>query len=205
MFADPLARVLIEYRPTALDTERKSSWMANVESILSMLLSSASAEEFLDMATKKIKDAEHTTKGVTLSSLHSAKGLEWETVFIAGAEDDQLPHHRSKNLEEERRLYFVGMTRAKHHLIVTYARSRFDKDKIPSRFLRESLVKVRQRTGVFKWLDDEITKPKVKAGMSGGAMPSSEASGNPKKSRREGRSYRYKGGKSLIPPEERGK
>ena len=65
---------------------------------------------------------------VSLMTLHAAKGLEFENVFIVGAEDGLLPHERSRDnadeLEEERRLFFVGMTRAKDNLHISYARER---------------------------------------------------------------------------------
>lgn len=65
---------------------------------------------------------------VTLMTLHAAKGLEFDRVFIAGVEDGLLPHERSRaaggDLEEERRLFFVGMTRARKALTITAARWR---------------------------------------------------------------------------------
>jgi len=65
---------------------------------------------------------------VTLMTLHAAKGLEFPAVFIAGCEEGLLPHHQHRDsrseLEEERRLFFVGMTRAKARLTLTHARNR---------------------------------------------------------------------------------
>lgn len=84
-------------------------------------------------------------QGVKLMSLHSAKGLEFETVFMVGMEEGLLPHNRSllkeEDLEEERRLCYVGITRAKKQLIFTYVRSRYQfsgpQQNLPSRFLSE--------------------------------------------------------------------
>ena len=82
---------------------------------------------------------------VNLMTLHSAKGLEFPVVFLCGMEEGLFPHARSSEdpgkLEEERRLCYVGMTRAKHRLCMSYAESRrlhgSDVYPMPSRFLRE--------------------------------------------------------------------
>lgn len=68
----------------------------------------------------------------TLATLHAAKGLEWEHVFLVGLNEGILPTHENA-VEEERRLFYVGITRAKRHLNVSY-RSNLN----PSRFLRET-------------------------------------------------------------------
>ena len=83
---------------------------------------------------------------VSLMTLHSAKGLEFPVIFICGMEEGLFPHDRSSEdpgkLEEERRLCYVGMTRAKRRLCLSYAESRrlyggSDRYSTPSRFLRE--------------------------------------------------------------------
>ncbi len=86
-----------------------------------------------------------TENGVTLLTLHAAKGLEFPVVFIAGLEDGLLPHSRSidepDEMEEERRLFYVGITRAKDqlYLLHTFRRTRYGSSdiSIPSRFLSE--------------------------------------------------------------------
>ncbi len=81
---------------------------------------------------------------MTLMTLHNAKGLEYPTVFIAGCEDGVFPHSRAIDeggLEEERRLFYVGVTRAMRRLYLSYARRRavFGAQSygLPSRFLQE--------------------------------------------------------------------
>jgi DNA helicase-2/ATP-dependent DNA helicase PcrA len=82
---------------------------------------------------------------VVLMTLHSAKGLEFESVFLVGLEEGLVPHSRSlagaRALEEERRLCYVGMTRAKERLLLSWAQSRsyFGQRRLtqPSRFLEE--------------------------------------------------------------------
>ena len=74
----------------------------------------------------------------TLTTLHSAKGLEFEKVFIAGVVEDVIPYARSRTdaeIEEERRLLYVGVTRAKHELYLSTIKSRYDKPTKPSRFI----------------------------------------------------------------------
>jgi DNA helicase-2/ATP-dependent DNA helicase PcrA len=88
-----------------------------------------------------LRDGEST---VTLMTLHNAKGLEYPVVFMIGCEEGVFPHSRSideGNLEEERRLCYVGITRAERHLYLTYARTRSlfgsRSYNMPSRFLDE--------------------------------------------------------------------
>jgi DNA helicase-2/ATP-dependent DNA helicase PcrA len=87
-------------------------------------------EDFLDsVALLEENDDQGAPEGVALMTLHSAKGLEFDAVFLAGLEDGLLPHANSRDdveaLEEERRLAYVGMTRARRRLALTGARSRF--------------------------------------------------------------------------------
>lgn len=116
--------------------------------------------EFLDHAALRtdLDDFDQNAR-VTLMTLHNAKGLEFPVVFLAGCEEGLFPHGRSVaegDVEEERRLCYVGMTRAQKKLYLTYSRSRrlFGRDSgginKPSRFLHEvpeSLTEVRTRYG----------------------------------------------------------
>ena len=76
-----------------------------------------------------------TVDGVTLASLHSAKGLEWDAVFLVGVVEGLLPISFAETpeaVEEERRLLYVGITRAREHLVLSWSRAR---NRRPSRFL----------------------------------------------------------------------
>jgi DNA helicase-2/ATP-dependent DNA helicase PcrA len=97
---------------------------------------------------------------ITLMTLHTSKGLEFPVVFLVGMEEGLFPHRRSVNdddaVEEERRLCYVGMTRARELLYLTRARRRHafgaQTENLPSRFLREiplELLEVR-RSGVWE-------------------------------------------------------
>ncbi|HEY3318574.1 MAG TPA: DNA helicase PcrA [Coriobacteriia bacterium] len=89
-----------------------------------------------------LSEKEHS---VTLMTLHTAKGLEWPVVFVVGMEDSLFPHANSifepEKLEEERRLAYVGITRARERLYLTHATQRFIMGKTqynqPSMFIRE--------------------------------------------------------------------
>jgi DNA helicase-2/ATP-dependent DNA helicase PcrA len=105
-------------------------------------------EDILDAAALVADSDDYDpTIPVSLMTLHSAKGLEFDAVYLAGLEEGLLPHTRSANslgeLEEERRLFYVGMTRAKQSLVVSRAvyRRSYGEDRlrasIPSRFLAE--------------------------------------------------------------------
>jgi DNA helicase II / ATP-dependent DNA helicase PcrA len=107
-----------------------------------------SLEEFLnETALVRSRAAEETGEPcVTLMTLHSAKGLEFPYVFLAACEEGLLPHARSQEdeagIEEERRLFYVGITRAQKKLTLTYARTRQGTGSgggftIASRFLAE--------------------------------------------------------------------
>ncbi|MCL1839858.1 UvrD-helicase domain-containing protein [Candidatus Saccharibacteria bacterium] len=106
-----------------------------------------SLNEFLaDAALMSSSDESAEGNAVTLMTLHAAKGLEFPVVFVVGMEDGLLPHVRDgieseDDLEEERRLAYVGMTRAMEELLLTYAQSRFAFGgrtySFPSRFLTD--------------------------------------------------------------------
>jgi DNA helicase II / ATP-dependent DNA helicase PcrA len=103
--------------------------------------------EFLSYAVLESGDVQAGPyeDSVQLMTLHSAKGLEFEWLFMCGMEDGLFPHQRSLNdpegLEEERRLCYVGLTRAKRRLYLTYAEQRrmhgIESYSTPSRFIRE--------------------------------------------------------------------
>jgi len=108
---------------------------------------STSVSEFLEEISLVADIEEHkvSNDAITLMTLHSAKGLEFKVVFIVGMEDGIFPHQNSflepGGLEEERRLMYVGITRAKELLFLSSAKKRMlygkENETIPSRFLKE--------------------------------------------------------------------
>lgn len=91
------------------------------------------------------EEGEEGREAVLLMTMHTAKGLEFDTVFLVGLEEGLLPHSRSvdseSEVEEERRLFYVGLTRARERAFLSFARRRSlfggFRDQLPSRFLSE--------------------------------------------------------------------
>jgi len=105
------------------------------------------------------------TEAVTLMTLHAAKGLEFPVVFITGLEEGLLPHSQSKDsddeIEEERRLCYVGITRAQKELFITHTRHRTKFGQrtpcIPSRFLSEipeDSIEAIDKTDCYSYMDE---------------------------------------------------
>jgi DNA helicase-2/ATP-dependent DNA helicase PcrA len=96
---------------------------------------------FTDTLMARAKDQhEPATRTVTLATLHAAKGLEWDHVHLIGVSEGLLPISyatRFEDVDEERRLAYVGITRAARTLSMSWARGRGRTDRMPSRFLRE--------------------------------------------------------------------
>lgn len=118
---------------------KAAEWQATVED--------PSLAAFLEELSLKssVDDADSTKERVHLMTIHNGKGLEYDTVFIVGLEEDIFPHSRSreshKELEEERRLCYVGMTRAQERLYMSHVMERYVwgnmKSQQPSRFIKE--------------------------------------------------------------------
>ena len=144
---------------------------------------------FLDQASLDAGDtqADETDDAVQLMTLHSAKGLEFPLVFLAGMEEGLFPHRMSMDkiasLEEERRLCYVGITRAKSKLYLTHAESRRLHGEVnlcrPSRFIKEIpkqlIDEIRLKTTISR------TKVNRRNGMrdslsSGAEIPQTEIS-----------------------------
>ena len=81
-----------------------------------------------------------TGEGVSVMTLHEAKGLEFRVVFLLAVEEESLPHHFALEegtdaIDEERRLLYVGITRAREALYLMMASERDERTRLPSRFL----------------------------------------------------------------------
>ncbi|MDR3554791.1 MAG: ATP-dependent helicase [Syntrophobacteraceae bacterium] len=131
------------------DDSSLSSRLENIEELLSIAEGKQTIEEFLEdcsLRSEEEADEEEEDRGVRLSTIHAAKGLEYHTVFVVGCERNILPHWRSVEeddgksnggIEEERRLFYVACTRAGRNLHISYADWRQNKPSGISPFLEE--------------------------------------------------------------------
>ncbi len=125
--------------------------------------------ESISLLTDQDTDGNEDKNKITLMTIHSAKGLEFKNVYIVGAEEKLFPSEMSSfaphELEEERRLFYVAVTRAEKNLTISYARQRYKwgnlNDCIPSRFIREIDDKYLDKSGVRSETDDYNQDPDV--------------------------------------------
>jgi len=97
-------------------------------------------EEYAETLKRQAKEQQQDSHAVIFTTLHSAKGLEFPVVFLADANEGNMPHRKAvldADMQEERRMFYVGMTRAKEHLHIYYAREKHGKAMQPSRFIEE--------------------------------------------------------------------
>jgi DNA helicase-2/ATP-dependent DNA helicase PcrA len=126
--------------------------LENVKELLNFAGTFSDASEFLERVTL-LQDADRPAKdisgkGVKLMTIHMAKGLEFDKVFIVGATEGIIPHQRSlstpEEIEEERRLMYVAMTRARQELIISFY-------GMASRFLYEIPPELVEFDGPQQW------------------------------------------------------
>lgn len=132
---------LKEYSQTNADYTAREE---NIEQLIYSASHHFSLIDFLEessLVKEDKKDREDTDGGVNLSTIHASKGLEYQVVFIAGCEENLLPHWKSKetisDIYEERRLMYVAMTRAESYLYITSASYRKGQYNPQSRFVEE--------------------------------------------------------------------
>jgi DNA helicase-2/ATP-dependent DNA helicase PcrA len=123
----------------------------------------------VSLLTDQDNDKEENANKVTLMTIHAAKGLEFKNVFVVGLEEDLFPSLMSKDkpraIEEERRLFYVAITRAEENCILTYAKSRFRNGKSnlcsPSRFLKDIDAKYLHAPGEAAAFTPSFQQPEV--------------------------------------------
>jgi DNA helicase-2/ATP-dependent DNA helicase PcrA len=130
--------VVVTALPAKASDRDRAEWTSVVEAVAALASSCRSLQELeAKIAEQSAALRKVPENAVVLSTIHSAKGLEWEAVFMVGMEEGVLPHANNEDLEEERRVAYVGVTRAKRLLGLTYAGERFRQHSKPSRFLSE--------------------------------------------------------------------
>ena len=98
-------------------------------------------EDYTKKLAEQAKKQEKKREGIVVSTLHAVKGLEYDKVYIMNVNEGSIPYKKAvleEALEEERRLFYVGMTRAKKELTLCYVRRQYEKERDPSRFLEET-------------------------------------------------------------------
>lgn len=133
---DDWLEVLEEIQETARDCKSLPEWLAFVE------------EYGKTLEQIRQQDPDTRSEGIRLMTMHGSKGLEFQAVFIPTVNEGVSPYRKAVHLqemEEERRMLYVAMTRARHHLHISYVRERFNKKAEPSRFLYEISPRVREQ------------------------------------------------------------
>ena len=130
---EDLFEILDELQEEAKAQESFEEWFAYMERY---------AQELKEQSKKsyELQRGNQAEDAVVLLTMHGAKGLEYECVFIPDANEGVTPHSKSalnEDMEEERRLFYVAMTRAKNHLHISYLKERYNKDVDISRFVEE--------------------------------------------------------------------
>lgn len=122
----------------------------------------------VSLLTDQDSDKDGDDEKITLMTVHSAKGLEFKNVFVVGMEENLFPSgmvgDSPRALEEERRLFYVAITRAEEHCFLSYAKTRFRYGKMefgsPSRFLKDidiRFLRLPQDAGMFRRVEEEAT------------------------------------------------
>jgi len=144
-----------------LDNENR---LENIKELLSAMKEFDNLESFLEHVSLATSvDQEWDGEKINMMTMHAAKGLEFDVVFLPGWEEGLFPHQKSieekgqNGLEEERRLAYVGITRAKKRAIISFSMNRFYQgdwiDSMASRFIDESPEKYLEKNSFF---DEEI-------------------------------------------------
>ena len=141
--------------------------LENIKELLSAMKEFDNLESFLEHVSLATSiDQNWDGEKINMMTMHAAKGLEFDVVFLPGWEEGLFPHQKSieekgqNGLEEERRLAYVGITRAKKKLIISFSMNRFYQgdwiDSMASRFVNELPEKFLEKNSFFNQDKDEI-------------------------------------------------
>ena len=141
--------------------------LENIKELLSAMKEFDNLESFLDHVSLATSiDQEWEGEKVNMMTMHAAKGLEFDVIFLPGWEEGLFPHQKSieekgqNGLEEERRLAYVGITRAKKRATISFSMNRFYQgdwiDSMASRFIEELPDKYLEKNSFFDETKEEI-------------------------------------------------
>ena len=147
-----------------LDNENR---LENIKELLSAMKEFDNLESFLEhVSLATTVDQEWDGEKINMMTMHAAKGLEFDVVFLPGWEEGLFPHQKSieekgqKGIEEERRLAYVGITRAKKKAIISFSMNRFYQgdwiDSMASRFIDELPEKFLEKNSFFNENNETI-------------------------------------------------
>lgn len=128
---DELFAILDEVHENSKDFKTCEEWFSYME-------------KYKEQLKEQAKNTEKNNEGVVISTMHASKGLEYKVVYIPDANEGITPHNKSvleSDIEEERRLFYVAMTRAKEYLHIYCSKERYNKEMEPSRFVNELIGK----------------------------------------------------------------
>lgn len=195
--AKAVARLVGDQPPAGATGERAASWSDACDAAAQMAVGFPTADAFSSHVEQMAaQSSSGDGEGVVVSTIHSSKGLEWKHVIVSGCEAALMPHAKSDDKEEERRLFYVAITRSKGSVDLCHSKTRFGRSQSPSPYLLE--ISANKDPDVL-WIGEDAPLPA--ADKTQGARSESReyasAPGKQKVYRRKG------GGRSLIPPEER--
>jgi DNA helicase II / ATP-dependent DNA helicase PcrA len=101
-------------------TKEDNEALENLQILRSIAAKFTTTQDFVVFANRCMH-AKHTAKGVTLGTVHQAKGCEWRNVFLIGCRDGQMPHAKSLDIMEEKRIFFVAVSRAIDYLRISWS------------------------------------------------------------------------------------
>lgn len=198
-----VARVVGDNPIQGLASERQATWIDTCYALADIMKEYDSAQAFKSHVDEMAARASAENAGISVTTIHSSKGLEWRQVFVIGCEASMMPHQRADDVEEERRLFYVAITRTKGAVDLSTAKSRFGRTQTPSPFLAEA---AKAPKGAVKFIGDDWNatakpqpgaQPRMQTGATAAQKPGATSTPSVK-------IYILPDGRrSLIPPEER--
>lgn len=196
--ANAVARLVGDQPPAGATAERAAAWSDGCYAAAELGRTFPTASEFASHVEQMAaKASAGGAEGVAVSTIHASKGLEWKHVIVCGCEASLMPHVKSEDKEEERRLFYVAITRTRGSVDLCYSRQRFGRGQVPSPYLLEINP---DRDPSVVWIGEDQPEPESATRDTSSRSETREFAqqpGKPKVYRRKG------GGRSLIPPDER--